>query len=149
MKREIEINGIKFEVDMSTAKRIDTFKIGDNVKVLDKSYSGDYKILDGVITAFVNFKDLPTIEVAVFESSWSTVSIRFIYINEDTEKYEITPSSYYESKIEKNKVVESLNREIETEKSIIRDLENKKNWFVKYYEKHFENSELRDDSDDE
>lgn len=148
MKREIEINGIKFEVDMSTAKRIDTFKIGDNVKVLDKSYS-DYKILDGVITAFVNFKDLPTIEVAVFESSWSEVNIRFIYINENTEKYEITPSSYYESKIEKNKVVESLNREIETEKSKIRDLENKKNWFVKYYEKHFENSELREDSDDE
>jgi len=53
------------------------------------------------------------------------------------------------SKIEKNKVVESLNREIETKKSKIRDLENKKNWFVKYYEKHFENSELREDSDDE
>lgn len=149
MKREIEINGIKFEVDMATAKRIDTFKIGDNVKVLDKGYSGDYKILDGVITAFVNFKDLPTIEIAVFENDWSTVNIRFMYINEDTEKYEITPSSYYESKIEKNKVVESLNREIETEKSKIRDLENKKNWFVKYYEKHFENSELREDSDDE
>ena len=148
MKREIEINGIKFEVDMSTAKRIDTFKIGDNVKVLDKGYS-DYKILDGVITAFVNFKDLPTIEVAVFESSWSEVKIRFIYINENAENYEITPSSYYESKIEKNKVVESLNREIETKKSKIRDLENKKNWFVKYYEKHFEKSELREDSDDE
>ena len=148
MKREIEINGIKFEVDMQTAKRIDTFKIGDNVKVLDKRYT-NHSILDGVITAFVNFKELPTIEIAVFRSDWTETTIDFIHINENTANYEITPSSFYESKIEKNKVVESLNREIETIESKLRDLENKKSWFVKYYEKYFENSELREDSDDE
>lgn len=42
-----------------------------------------------------------------------------------------------------------MKREIETAKSKIRDLENKKNWFVKYYEKHFEKTELREDSDNE
>ena len=35
--RTIEINGIKLEVDLRTAKRIDQFKVGDNVKVLKKN----------------------------------------------------------------------------------------------------------------
>jgi len=34
-KETVEINGVKFEIDMNTAKRIDTFKIGDNVGLLD------------------------------------------------------------------------------------------------------------------
>ena len=33
-KRLVEINGIKMEVDMRSARRVDTFKVGDNVKVL-------------------------------------------------------------------------------------------------------------------
>ena len=37
-KRIIEINGIKMEVDLRNAKRIDTFKVGDPVKVLDMTY---------------------------------------------------------------------------------------------------------------
>ena len=33
-KRIVEIDGVKIEVDLRTAKRIDTFAVGDNVKVL-------------------------------------------------------------------------------------------------------------------
>jgi len=33
-KQIIEINGVKLEVDLSTAKRIDEFRVGDTVKVL-------------------------------------------------------------------------------------------------------------------
>ena len=32
-KQIIEINGVKLEVDLSTAKRIDEFRVGDTVKV--------------------------------------------------------------------------------------------------------------------
>ena len=38
-KRIIDINGMKMEVDLRTAKRIDTFKVGDNVKVLATEYN--------------------------------------------------------------------------------------------------------------
>ncbi|MDH7956462.1 hypothetical protein [Listeria monocytogenes] len=47
-KRMVEINGIKMEIDMRTAVRVDEFKVGDNIKVLDKNYSNQ-KIHDGVI----------------------------------------------------------------------------------------------------
>lgn len=35
-KRIIEIDGVKIEVDLRTAKRIDTYRVGDNVKILNK-----------------------------------------------------------------------------------------------------------------
>ena len=81
--RDMEINGVKFEVDMRTLKRIDTFKVGDNVKILDKTYS---KIKNGVIVEFLNFKDMPTIQVACFNDNPYTSSglIEFININKDT-----------------------------------------------------------------
>ena len=43
-KRIIEVNGIKMEVDLRNAKRIDQFKVGDSVKVLVKSYSEKTKL---------------------------------------------------------------------------------------------------------
>ena len=66
-KTIFEINGVKFEVDMQTATRIDEFKIGDNIKVLRKDYSS-HRIDNSVIVDFVAFKDLPTIQVAVFRT---------------------------------------------------------------------------------
>ena len=43
----IEINGVKLEVDMRYAKRVDLLRIGSRVKVLVKTYS-EYKIYPGV-----------------------------------------------------------------------------------------------------
>ena len=39
--RVIEINGIKVEVDLRTAKQINQYKVGDNVKLLIKSGYGN------------------------------------------------------------------------------------------------------------
>ena len=72
-KRIIEINGIKMEVDLSTAKRVDEFKVGDAVKVLR-----DKKVLSGAIVEFVNFRELPTIKVAVFSTDYWGSKIEFI-----------------------------------------------------------------------
>ena len=37
-KQIVEINGVKFEVDMSSAKIISEYKIGDKINVLVKDY---------------------------------------------------------------------------------------------------------------
>jgi hypothetical protein len=49
--RIVEINGVKLELDMRQAKlqSIDTFKVGDSVKVLIKEYGDSYKTHAGVI----------------------------------------------------------------------------------------------------
>ena len=81
-KRIVEIDGVKIEVDLRTAKRVDTYKVGDNVKILDKQYS-DYKVKPGIIVDFAEFQELPTMVIAVFnEGTWvSSPSIEFIYYN--------------------------------------------------------------------
>ena len=56
-KRIVEIDGVKIEVDLRSAKRIDTFKVGDNVKVLCKDYNNQFKVKPGIITDFANFTD--------------------------------------------------------------------------------------------
>ena len=43
----IEINGLKLEIDLRSAKRIDSFRVGDNVKILRKDYNS-YKSCYGV-----------------------------------------------------------------------------------------------------
>lgn len=135
--RQVEINGVKLEVDMRTAKRIDTFKVGDNVKILIKEYSCT-KIYNGVIVEFLNFNELPTIQVAYFEDSWnSSELIKFININEETKDFEILPTSKHEMTLTKSRFLDKLNNKIAEKQNEVDELTNKRDWFVENYEKHF------------
>lgn len=136
-KRIIEINGIKLEVDLSTAKRIDEFRVGDNVKVLRKGYNGGYNVEAGVIVEFVNFKELPTMIIAVFKQDYSGASIDFINFNAETEGVEITLCSEHELKLEKGRVVDKFNMEIEKKRNEMEELINKRDYFEKHFQKYF------------
>lgn len=136
-KRIIEIDGIKVEVDLRTAKRIDTYKVGDNVKILDKAYE-DYKVKPGIIVDFAEFQELPTIVIAVFEEgTWSgTPSIKFIYYNKKTaDKIDIVPASDDEIKLSKDGVIEKFEREIQKKKNEYSDLQNQLDYFKKHFMK--------------
>lgn len=137
-KRIIEINGIKLEVDLTTAKRIDEFKVGDNVKVLRKCYGGGYEVLAGVITEFVNFKELPTMIIAVFKQDYNGCRLEFINFNAKTEDVEITPCCEHELKLEKCRVIDKFNQEIEKKKAEMDELIGKRDWFEKHFAKYFE-----------
>lgn len=135
-KRVIEIDGVKVEVDLRTAKRVDCYKVGDNVKILDKEYS-DYKVKPGIIVDFAEFQSLPTIVIAVFEEpTWSTSSpsIKFFYYNEKTaDKIELVPAIEHELKVSKDGIVERFEREIQKKKNEYTDLQNQ----LEYFKKHF------------
>lgn len=87
-KTTIEINGVKFEVDLRTAKRIDTLQVGDRVKVLIKQYS-DYKVYPGTVVGFEPFSKLPTVIVAYLEHSYNSADLKFLYFNAETKETEI------------------------------------------------------------
>lgn len=135
-KRIIEIDGVKVEVDLRHAKRVDTFKVGDNIKILDKECS-DYKVKPGIIVDFAEFQELPTMVIAVFEegSYWNSApSIKFIYYNTKTaDKVEIVPASDDEIKLSKDGVIEKFEREIQKKKNEYTDLQNQ----LEYFKKHF------------
>ena len=134
-KRIIEIDGVKVEIDLRTAKRVESFKVGDNIKILDKEYD-TYKVKPGIIVDFAEFQELPTIVIAVFdEGSWSsTPNISFIYYNKNTSnKVEIVSCSEDEIKVSKEGVIERFEREIQKKKNEYEDLKNK----LEYFKTHF------------
>lgn len=130
-KRIVEIDGIKVEVDLRSARRIDTFRVGDNVKVLE-----DNKVKSGVVVDFANFKELPTIVIAVFYDGdyWSKPTIKFIYYNKETsEKYDIVYCCDDEITISKDGVIENFEREIDKKKNEMLDLQNQLDCFKKHF----------------
>lgn len=139
MKKIIEINGVKMVVDLSTARVIDTYKIGDNVKVLKKEYGDKYNIYPGVIVSFVNFQELPTIQIAILKQEYLGTTIEFINFNSNTEGVEIHPCSEHELHLEKNSVMDTFNRLIEQKRHEMEELIAKRDWFEKYFAKYFNN----------
>lgn len=135
-KRIVEVNGVKIEVDMRYARRIDEFKVGDTVKVLDKR-NGSNKMLNGVITDFAMFKELPTIMVAVYVagSYFSAPTIEFIPYNNDTKDIEIVGVSEEELFVSKDTIVQRFEDEISKKRNELNDLMQKRNLFINYFGK--------------
>ena len=136
-EREIEIDGVKVAVDMRTVKKIDVYRVGDNVKVLKKSYD-TYHTYSGVIVDFVNFKELPAIVVAYFIQDYSSTSIEFETITKDTKDIEIAPCLPHELSINKNRVIDKFNYEIEQQQHRVDELKAKRDYFLENFGKFFE-----------
>lgn len=136
-EREIEIDGVKVAVDMRTVKKIDVYRVGDNVKILKKSYD-TYQVYSGVIVDFVNFKELPAIVVAYFEKDYSGTSIKFETITKDAKDIEIAPCLPHELSINKNRVIDKFNYEIEQQQHKVDELKSKRDYFLENFGKFFE-----------
>lgn len=147
-KRIIEIDGMKVEIDLESAKRIDTFRVGDQVKVLRKktNYS-EPRVFPGIITSFDNFKDEPSITIAYYEDSgyMSTPNIKFLYYTKGEEEYEIVLASDDEIKISGDGVIENFEREIRKKENEISELKAKLAYFKKYFLKNDSDGERRKD----
>lgn len=141
-EREIEIDGVKVAVDMRTVKKIDVYRVGDNVKVLKKSYD-TYKTYSGVIVDFVNFKELPAIVVAYFNQDYSGTSIEFETITKDTKNIEIAPCLPHELSINKNRVIDKFNYEIEQQQHKVDELKAKRDYFLENFGKFFEEEKTK------
>ena len=139
-KQIIEINGIKLEVDMRYAKRIDHFKIGNKVKLLMKenNYADTHKVRPGVIVGFENFEKLPTIIVAYMKFDYSEASLHFAHINTENEKVEMIHAEEDYLPIDKANTVEQLDREILKKEEELTELKRKKEYFLGHFDKYFE-----------
>lgn len=137
-KRIIEINGIKLEVDMRHAKRIDNYKIGDNVKVLIKGYGESYETHIGIIIGFDEFENLPTINIVYCEIGYNRAEIKLLAFNQKSTNFEICHVQPYEKILDKSRADQYLDYEINKKQSELDDLTRKKNYFMSMYGKHFE-----------
>lgn len=140
-KRIVEIDGVKIEVDLRTAKKIEHYRVGDNVRVLVPEYGKNFKVHPGVIVGFDDFEKLPTITIAYLEIGYKTAEIKFSYLNgnESDDKIEIAPAFDIEDlHFHKSDVVTVINKEIEGKKEEIRDMERKLVYFENHFQKYFQ-----------
>lgn len=137
-KQVIEINGVKMEVDMRYAKRIDTLRVGSKVKVLVKgSYSGP-EVHAGVVVGFEPFQDLPTIIVCYLAVNYSEAKLEFAYINSGSaDKYDIVASVDDDLPIKKADVLARMDREVAKLNEQIADIERKRDYFLTHFNMHF------------
>ena len=135
--RVVEINGCKFEVDLSTAKKIEEYKVGDKVKVLKKGYSDSYNVYPGVIIGFEWFNTLPTITIAYLLLEYKEAKIEFLYFNQNTKDYELSHSQNTELLIEPTDVIKTMNKEILTKEAEIVEIRRKQEYFLKCFGKFF------------
>lgn len=91
-KHIIEVNGVKLEVDLRHARRIETLRIGDRVKVLTKSYGNEYKVTAGTVIGFDPFRTLPTIIVAHLDVTYNEAQVKFVYFNAQSKDVEVVAS---------------------------------------------------------
>lgn len=136
-KKIIEINGIKVEIDLRTAKRIENFKVGDGVKLLTKEYSDTFKSHPGVIVGFDEFQNRPTIVVAYVKTDYSSTSLQFAYINKDSKDFELATLQEFETKVSYAEIQRQFDKKIsEKEQELVR-LKGEKDWFNENYMKWF------------
>lgn len=136
-KQIVEINGIKLEIDMRYAKKIENYKIGDNVKVLIKKYSDNYESYPGVIIGFDQFESLPTITICYVELSYDAADIKFININLKTKDCEIVHLSDHERAIDKKRAIDLLDRMVLKGESDLDELKRKRQYFIDKFNQHF------------
>ena len=146
----IEVNGVKLEVDLREAKRVDHIRVGTRVKVLKKKYS-EYKVYHGIIVGFEPFKVLPTIIVAVVEMDYQEAKIDFVYYNSESKDVEIVIAIDDDrAAIDKQSVIDKMDKEISKKESEIEELRCRKDYFLGNFKTYWSEDPLRvaDDSID-
>lgn len=138
-KTVIEINGVKMEVDLRQARRIENIGVGTRIKVLRKKYGDSYEVLHGIVIGFEPFKELPTIIVAAATFDYSEAKVEFIYYNAKTEGVEIVVASDDDlAALDKTDFVSKVDREITKKEGEIAELIARKSYFLAKFKCYWE-----------
>lgn len=135
--RIVEINGVKMEVDLRKAVTIDTYKVGDTVKVLIPGYGNDFKSHAGAIIGFDDFKSMPTIVVAYLDAQFSEAEIKLAYIHNES-KVELTHAAEGDVPFSKEQVLESLGKIIAKKQAEVDQANWHKTRFLQWFGKYFD-----------
>jgi hypothetical protein len=115
-----EIGGTKLEVDLRTIRKVDTFKVGDAVKMLVKEYN-EFKAYPGVIVGFDEFKTLPSIHVMYLKYN----EVQFKTITPKSDDVEIVPLNSYEHLFQNETIIARLQENVRTKEEELRDAQDK------------------------
>lgn len=129
-KTIVEINGVKLEVDLRYARRVEELRIGDRVKVLRKEYSS-HNVFPGVIVGFEPFKALPTIVVAYLAKDYAKAEIKFLHYNaaSKSDDVDIVVAADEDFHAERDVILKQFDAQIATKRREIEVIEEQRSYF--------------------
>lgn len=134
----IEVNGVKLEVDLRSAKRIDQLTVGSRVKCLEKSAYSGMKTMPGVIVGFEPFPSLPTIVVAYLEIGYGAPGLKLKTFNAETKDFEVVADLDNNAlEIDQGEAVAWFDREADKKRAELREVEQKKVFFLAHFGRYF------------
>lgn len=137
----IEINGVKMEIDLRHARRVEELRVGDRVKILKKVYN-EHKVYPGTIIGFEPFKALPTIIVAYVISNYAETKIEFVYFNADSKDVELVKAVDDDAAdLSRADVMAAFDRDVEKLKRQIAEIEEKRKYFDTNFRAYWERVE--------
>lgn len=142
-KQIIEVNGVKLEVDLRAARRIEELRVGSRVKVLVEDYSGA-KVFPGIVVGFEPFAKLPTIIIAYIEAGYNDVGLKTISYNAKTEKVEIVASIDDDFSVSKTEVLGWFRRERQKLDEKRAEIDAKEAFFLERFKSYWRDEPLAD-----
>lgn len=134
----IEINGVKLEVDLRTAKRVDNLRIGDRVKCLVKGYGGAMSTHAGVVVGFEPFPSLPSIVVAYLDTGYSSGTLKFQTFNAETKDFEVISDLDNNAlEVDRTHILAQFERDADRKRQELQDIEAKKAYFLAHFGRYF------------
>lgn len=138
----IEVNGVKLEVDLRQARRVDLLTVGSRVKCLIKKYDS-HETYPGIVVGFEPFEKLPTIVVAYLETNYSSAGLRFKTFNSETKDFEIVADLDNNSlEIDKANVLRMFDKEIQEKEISLEDIKRKKQFFLDKFGDFFQDEKF-------
>lgn len=133
----IEINGVKFEVDLRNAKKVEQLRVGTPVKCLVKKYS-DYAVYPGVVIGFNAFEKLPTIVIAYIEVDYGSADLKFHAYNSQSTEFEVVADVDFTSlEIGKDRIIELMDKDITKKQLELDEVRQRKEFFLKNFGSYF------------
>lgn len=136
----IEVNGVKLEVDLRSAKRIDQLTIGSRVKCLVKKYDS-FATYPGVIVGFEPFPSKPTIVVCYLDTGYGG-GLQFKSFNSDTKDFEVVADLDNNAlEVDRDSVVDRMQAEIDKKRMEIETAEKQLQFFLSHFGRYFQEAQ--------
>lgn len=132
----VEINGVKLQVDLRTARRVEELRVGSKVKVMTKDYSGHH-VFPGVVCGFEPFQKLPTIIVCYLAIGYDKAELKTVAYNAESKDVEIVASIDDVLLVDQSEVTKFFDREQAKLEQQIVDLQAKRDYFVRMFGAYF------------
>lgn len=143
-KQIIEVNGVKLEVDMRHARRIEELRVGSRVKVLKKLYGDNIEVYPGIVVGFEPFPELPTIIIAYVKSEYNDVGLHTVSFNASTKDVQIVAAIDDDFSVSKDEVLGWFRRERQKLDEKRREIDAKEEFFLDRFKAYWRDEPLAD-----